>query len=635
MGNMNRKRLGEVLQERGKIGSDDLEVLLEAQQSKNVRLGELLLERGLVSKDDIASALEEVNRGIPYVACPPPTVQPIALGLVPAEVAVRCCALPLACYEKKLVVVMAEPQNLQFLDELRFTSGLEISPRFSFREDVLEGIRRFYGEKASESISQQEEDEGEAPKLTRDAESLPIQFFTASSRETNRQALRELQAGMKQRTPAVRIVSRLLAAAASKNASDLHIEPYLAGATVRVRVDGVLRELSTIPAEQQAAVISRVKILADMDIAERRVPQDGRFLMQYGGSKFDLRVSTLPTHFGEKIVIRLLDPATTQVGLEQLGLEQSEAESLRQIRDLPQGVLLVTGPTGSGKSTTLYSVLHLLRTPGRNIITVEDPIEYMVEGISQVQVNPQAGLTFAGCLRSILRQDPDVIMVGEIRDIETAEIALKAAQTGHLVFTTLHTNDSVSAIARLLDLGVPPYLVASSLTAILAQRLVRRLCDCRQKVVSNTSENEKALDRLLSVSPTEISGPMYRAAGCAACDQTGYKGRLGVFELLMFDDGVREAIHMGARPESIRRLARANGFKNMQESALEKLKLGLTSLEEILRVVPCETTRSLRCDACSREIMPAFRFCPYCGTPRGTDNAIISELATLAGQEAT
>ncbi|MBI4464107.1 MAG: Flp pilus assembly complex ATPase component TadA [Acidobacteria bacterium] len=630
---MMKKRLGDLLKERGKIGPEDLDSILGDQQSKSVRLGELLLERGIVSKEDIASALEEVNQ-VPYVECPPPAIEPSVLELIPSEVAVRCCALPLECNGKKLIVAMAEPQNLRFLDELRFASGLEISPRFGFLQDVLEGIRRFYRGKASGRISQQEEAEEEAPNLVRDSEGAAIQFFTSSSRETGRQALRELQAGMKQRTPAVRIVSRLLAAAASKNASDLHIEPYLAEATVRMRVDGVLRELSTIPAEQQAAVISRVKILADMDIAERRVPQDGRFLMQYGGRKFDLRISTLPTHFGEKVVIRLLDPTSTQVGLEQLGLEYSEAVRLRHVLSLPQGVLLVTGPTGSGKSTTLYSVLNLLRTPGRNIVTVEDPIEYMVDGISQVQVNPQAGLTFAGCLRSILRQDPDVIMVGEVRDVETAEIALKAAQTGHLVFSTLHTNDSVSAIARLLDLGVPSYLVASSLTAIMSQRLVRRLCNCRQKLLY-TPENTKALDRLLSLGMGELTGPVYRAVGCAACDHTGYRGRIGVFELLLFDDPIREAIHVGARPESVRRLVRVGGFKSMQESALEKLKLGLTSPEEILRVVPCETSRNYPCEVCSRELLPAFRYCPYCGTPCRTDNLIGPELTTLAGLEKT
>ena len=623
---MVRKRLGDVLTERGKISQEDLDRALATQQEKTLHLGELLLDRGLVSKTDIGRALEEVNR-VRYAECPPPAIKPGVLALLPPEVASRCCALPLELDGKRLVVAMAEPQNLELLDQLRFSTGMDIAPRFSFRSDVREGIRKFYGEQ--DEGKTESENEETALKLIRDTDISQMEFLTVSSRESSREALKELQAGMKQRTPAVRMVSSFLAAAADKGASDLHIEPYATGATVRLRVDGLLRELGVVPANQQAAVASRIKILADMDIAERRVPQDGRFLMQYRGHRLDLRVSTLPTHFGEKVVVRLLDPASTRVSLKQLGLSSKAAETLTRLLALPQGMLLVTGPTGSGKSTTLYSALNLLRSPDRNIITVEDPIEYMLEGISQVQVHPQAGRTFANSLRSMLRQDPDVIMVGEIRDGETAEIAMKAVQTGHFVLSTLHTNDCVAAINRLVDLDVPPYLIASSVTAVMAQRLVRKLCDCRRE----SPATPEYMDRLLSLNPFETRATLHQPVGCPDCDQAGYKGRVGIFELLLLEEPLREAIHQRSRPEEIRRIARAGGFKNMQETALEKVSEGLTTLEEVLRVVPCETSTTVRCDACGRELMPAFLYCPFCGTFRSEAALAGEKMATLSGGE--
>jgi len=609
---MEKKRLGDVLLEHGSLSRGDLDRTLVEQQGKGVRLGEMLLESGLLSKADIAAALEEVSR-VGYVECPPPTIAPDVLALIPPHVALRCCALPLERKVKKLVVAMAEPQNLEFLNELLFSAGMEISPRFSFCADILAGIKRFYDVDGSSKATEKEETEDKKPGLIYEVDTSEIEFITVSSREMRREAQKELLAGMQQRTPAVRLVSSILAAAASKKASDIHIEPHDTGTIIRLRVDGILRELLTVPAELQASVISRVKILADLDIAERRVPQDGRFLMQYRGDKIDLRVSTMPTHYGEKVALRLLDPSTTQVSFEQLGLSKEDATAFTEILTQPQGIMLVSGPTGSGKSTTLYAALNFLRSPSRNIITVEDPIEYMLEGINQVQVNPRAGLTFANCLRSILRQDPNVIMVGEIRDGETAEIALKATQTGHLVLSTLHTNDSIAAIFRLIDLSIPRYLVALAVTGVMAQRLVRTLCYCRKRGPT-TSEH---MERLRSAGIAEIDSTMYQPVGCPACDHTGYKGRVGIYELLLFDDQIRSSIHSSARPEEIRSLARAAGFKTMQEAALEKVKEGLTTLDEVLRVVPFETTKTVCCHACSRELTPAFLYCPFCGTGRG------------------
>ncbi len=621
---MAKKRLGEVLRERGKISTEDLNRVLVGQSGKAGRLGELLLERSLVSKRDIASALEEVNR-VPYEPCPPPEIEPEVLARLPRDVAARCCALPLRGEGRKLIVAMAEPQNLAFLDELRFLTGMDISPRFSFRSDVREGIRKYYGEPEKEPAGRDSTDRGQAVAAgaAEESDSPEMEFLTVSSTEKRREELRELQAGMRQRTPAVRLVTGFLAAAASKKASDIHIEPQETGATVRLRIDGVLRELTTVPLEQQAAVISRLKILADMDIAERRMPQDGRFLIRYRGSKLDFRVSTLPTHFGEKVVLRLLDPGATRVGFDQLGFTRNDADALLKVLALPQGMLLVTGPTGSGKTTTLYGALNHLCSPGRNIITVEDPIEYMLEGISQVQVNSQTGLTFAKCLRSILRQDPDVIMVGEVRDGETAEIALKAAQTGHFVLSTLHTNDSVAVISRLLDLGVPAHLIASSLTAIIAQRLVRKLCPCR-RLGPPTAEQ---MERMITLGIAGTGGGIFHPAGCPDCENDGYKGRIGIFELLLLDDPIRDSTHTGARPEEIRRIARASGFRTMQESAVEKVREGLTSVEELLRVIPCETATLARCRACSRELLPAFDYCPFCGVLRREADTTSREIA--------
>jgi type IV pilus assembly protein PilB len=367
----------------------------------------------------------------------------------------------------------------------------------------------------------------------------------------------------------------------------------------------------TMPSEFQSAVVSRIKILSNMDIAERRVPQDGRFLMQHKGRRLDLRISTLPTHFGEKVVIRVLDPRSTLIMLDQLGFSERLAGCLRKILSLPQGMLLVTGPTGSGKSTTLYGALNLLRSPRNNIVTIEDPVEYMLEGVNQVQVHPKAGLTFATCLPSILRQDPDVIMIGEIRNGETAEIAMNASQTGHLVLSTLHTNDSIGAITRLLDLGVPAYLIASSVTGVLAQRLVRRLCTCRREKPANAAYTQKLAQ--IGVANPEQYRIEYEPLGCSSCDATGFKGRVGIYEMLPVEDSVRDAIHAQAGSDAILAVARAGGFRTLQEDALEKLKDGMTSLEEIQRLVPWDSIKPQRCQSCSKEIPAKAGFCPHCG----------------------
>jgi type IV pilus assembly protein PilB len=501
---------------------------------------------------------------------------------------------------------------------------MEISRRFSFRNDVLLGIKKFYGESDPDGVPESEPGDG-VDLGQREEGTGDLEFITAESREDA--ALRELNA-TKQRTPAVRCVSNILALAAQKQASDIHVEPRAGNTIVRIRVDGILRELMTIPADIQTSVISRIKILSNMDIAERRVPQDGRFLMVYQGERFDLRVSTLPTHFGEKIAMRILDPRAAIITLDRLGMPGEIAADIRRIVSNPQGMLLVTGPTGSGKSTTLYAALNILRSPGRNIITVEDPVEYLLDGVNQVQVHAKAGLTFAASLRSILRQDPNIIMVGEIRDGETAEIALKAAQTGHMVLSTLHTNDSIAVISRLLDLGVPAYLIASSVTGVLAQRLVRRLCQCRRKAATGKDFIHQI--ESIGVSDAHTFPYEYYPVGCELCDNTGYKGRVGIYELLLVEGPIRESIYSGASAEDVSALAHSAGFRTMQEDALQKVREGVASLTEVRRVIPFNTTKVDRCESCSRELLKTYAYCPFCSAARGTGNTISSARFQLA-----
>lgn len=601
---MKRKKLGEVLRERGKISPEDLLRAIEEQQGKVIHLGELMLERGLVAKNDLVDALAEVSR-IPYIDAVAAEVDPEALKLIPPSVALRFCVMPVSFEGNRLVVSMAEPQNLHAIDELRFLSGMDIVPRIGFRSEIKEAIRKWY------HLDSAENGDEKLPPMDGSLEAM--EFVSTSSLQRNIDAMKEMQAElMHKSTPAMRLVSQTIASAVAKQASDIHIEPQSGDTAVRIRVDGMLRDLTRVPRSLQSSVVSRIKILADMDIAERRAPQDGRFMVKFGGGRIDLRVSTLPTQHGEKVVMRLLQTDAPMQQFENLGLTPEVAADMRRIISLPQGMLLVTGPTGSGKSTTLYSALSALRKPTVNIITVEDPVEYALQGISQVQVNNKAGLTFASCLRSILRQDPNVIMVGEIRDKETAEIALKAAQTGHFVLSTLHTNDSIAAVSRLLDLGVPAFMIAASVSGIIAQRLVRRLCTCKGQMAASPAYRA----RLLEAGMTELPESQLVPVGCDACDGTGYKGRVGVYEMLVFNDAVRAAVRDGARNDEMRSLARGAGMKLMQEYALERVKEGLTTIEEISRVIPFEHIPSLLCEQCHREMQPSFVYCPYCGAAR-------------------
>jgi type IV pilus assembly protein PilB len=600
---MKKKRLGEVLRERGHITPADLTKVIEEQQGKLIHLGELMLERGAVAKKDLGAALTEVTR-IAYVDCDNVDPDPEVLKILPHAVAKRCCVLPLHCQGNKLVVVMAEPQNLTILDELRFLTGMDIVTRLAFRSEIQAAVDKWYGAAAQAEATVAE---SIAPPPASDP---GMEFVSSSSLQRNIDAMQEMQAEMMQKsTPAVRLVASTITAAAMKMASDIHIEPQSTDTIVRLRVDGMLRDFQRIPRSLQNSLVSRIKILADMDIAERRAPQDGRFLVKISGRKVDLRVSTLPTQYGEKVVMRLLESDAPAQQFPSLGIPDLICEQLSGVLAQPQGMLLVTGPTGSGKSTTLYSSLSRLRKPTVNIITVEDPVEYAVPGINQVQVNNKAGLTFANCLRSILRQDPNVIMIGEIRDKETAEIAIKAAQTGHLVLSTLHTNDSAAAVTRLLDLGVPGFQIATSVTGIIAQRLVRRLCLCHDEIPASP----EFISRLMQMGVTDPPEKQSIPVGCDICDLTGYKGRIGIYEMLVLNEELRAAVRGGSRNDEVRGLARQNGMKLMQEYALKRVCEGLTTIDEALRVVPFEPIRATGCPSCRHELSAAFIFCPYCG----------------------
>jgi type IV pilus assembly protein PilB len=602
-GTMKRKRLGEVLCERGQLSAADLKKALQEQQGKVIHLGELLLQRKLVSKKDLTAALAEVAN-VAYVDCESLQPTPQALQLVPKEMAKRCRALPVQADDKFMTVVMVEPQNLQAVDELRFKTGLQVMPRFGFQKEVMAAIERCYavGDAPPEAIQVADDTTG-------------MEFISSSAQERNIEAMREMQVELQQKsktTPAVHLVATMIKAAVTKKASDIHIEPQQGETAVRFRVDGILRDFQRIPRALQNTVASRVKILSDMNIAERRAPQDGRFLVKIGGRRVDLRVSTMPTQYGEKVVMRLLEGDSPMKDFSEMGIPKEVADSLSEVVRMPQGMLLVTGPTGSGKSTTLYSCLHLIRRPAINIVTVEDPVEYVLPGLNQVQVNVKAGLTFASCLRSVLRQDPDVVMLGEIRDAETAEIAIKAAQTGHFVLSTLHTNDSISAVTRLLDLGVPGYQIASALSAIVAQRLLRRLCTCHY----SAEPAEEYVNSLLAVGVTEPPEVHNVANGCEACDFTGYRGRVGIYEMLRLNDPLRQSIRSGTHNDQMRTLARHNGIKFMQEYALDLIREGVTTLEEVQRVVAFSHGSAEACGSCGRELSPNFAFCPFCGVQR-------------------
>ncbi|MFC1595304.1 GspE/PulE family protein [Gemmatimonadota bacterium] len=565
-----RRKLGDILKERGLLNESQIERVIEQQRKEYKRFGEIVRDMRFVPETDLVRALAdqldvEVFDLIDYE--PDETVA----KKFPEDVARRVRAVPIGIIEdgEVLQVAVLDPLDIAKLDDLKRLAGMEIEPVIGTRNDIERAIERLYG------LSAFFREFGELS----DEES--IEFVQAQDEDFDDDYNLQEMAESAEEAPVVKLVNLVIGKALRDGASDIHIEPAQNFIRIRYRIHGVLMEEEMAPPKRlQSAVATRVKILASMDIAEKRIPQDGRFHVRLHGMEVDIRVSTLPTYYGEKIVMRLLETNRDQLRLDKIGFPSVQLKEFRHLISQPNGVLLVTGPTGSGKTTTLYSALSEINSPDKNIITVEDPIEYQLEMINQVQTNPKAGLTFAASLRSILRQDPDVIMVGEIRDAETAQIAVQASLTGHLVFSTLHTNDAVGAVVRLVDMGVPPYLLANTVTGVLAQRLVRTICKhCRTEYEPDPELLEQFAEAATFDGFTFVHGK-----GCGECLNTGYSGRSGIYELLQITREIRDQINISADSAILTDIARGQGLKLLREDGLDKVMDGITTIEEVLRV---------------------------------------------------
>ncbi len=551
------KKIGELLIEFDYITEEELEeaLRLKSDSSEDMKIGEIMVDLGYISEKELLQVLE-MQMGFPHAELSDYYLDPGLADYLPENIARRHLAVPLQRDGELLLVAMGDPTDLIAIDDIERISGLNVKPYISAPGELRRALDWIYTEdsidigKFLEDFEQQEEEDYAEDELREMVEEAPI----------------------------VRLANTIISRAYQRGASDIHVEPEEEYIRIRYRVDGVLREEMKAPKSSQRALVSRFKIIADLDITEHRVPQDGKIQMTVKGYKIDMRVSTLPTVHGEKVVIRLLTRDTDLLNLNNLGFSKDNLEVVKKLITRPHGILLLTGPTGSGKSTTLFASINEISENSLNITTIEDPVEYQLEGVYQVQARPKAGLTFARTLRSILRQDPDIIMVGEMRDSETAEIAVRAALTGHLVFSTLHTNDAVSSVTRLVDMGLPPYLVSSSVIGVVAQRLVRRLCpDCRYEA-ELTGEDEAFL------APEEV----YRAftsEGCKKCSDTGYKGRVALQEIMVLDSEIKEMISKGDEEEKLKRIAISKGMTTLKEDGVSKLREGLTDVNELKRII--------------------------------------------------
>jgi len=560
------ERITEALMADGLLTERQLQEVLELQKKQGGRLLKLLLDRQIVSEQDMMIGMARCLK-TPPVTLPKMHVPSEVLDLVPKEIAHTYKMVPVARLGKKLYVAMADPLNVLAMDELRRARpNLEIIPLITTEKAVNDFLNASSAQ-VKEGIDQ----------ILKDVDVTDIEVTKEQQEEINLDKLVESS----EEAPIIKLVNLILIQAIKDRASDIHIEPFEKQLRLRYRIDGVLYDSTPPPKAIQSALTSRIKIMAMLDIAERRLPQDGRFRIKVAGRDVDLRVSVLPTVHGEKIVMRVLDKATLNTNLEALGLDPDDLAKFKAAIDAPHGMILMTGPTGSGKTSTLYAVLTQLNTPDVNIVTVEDPVEYQMQGINQVQVKPEIGLTFASGLRSILRQDPDIVMVGEIRDSETADIAVKAALTGHLVLSTLHTNDAPGAIARLVDMGIEPFLVSSSLLMVCAQRLIRKICPhCKESV-----KVPPDVIKRLGLNPEEVANhTFYRGHGCSRCKETGFMGRMAILEVLSITDAMREQILHNSSAQVVRELALKEGMKTLKMAGFNKAKAGLTSLEEVLRV---------------------------------------------------
>jgi type IV pilus assembly protein PilB len=562
MSKRRRVSLGESLVEEGIITKDQLKTAQAEEKATGQRLRKTIVKMGMLTEQGMVDFISS-SLSVPKVELTNYLIDPKIAELIPEDLARKYELIPVFKIGKRLTCAMVDPWNVFALDEVRMKTGLTIEPAVAEEGEIKRALGEYYGTKGSieDVISSINNEETAALKATQET-----------------QDARELE-NVAEEPVVVKLVNLILLKAIQEGASDIHIEPEEDRLKTRIRVDGILHQITSPPKHLQSAVISRLKIMSDLNIAERRIPQDGRFNVKMEGKDVDVRVSCVPTIYGENVVLRLLDISSALLGLEDIGFSARTFKEFEKIILRPYGIILVTGPTGSGKTTTLYASLDKINTVDKKIITIEDPVEYRLAGIRQIQVNNKVNLTFANGLRSMLRQDPDIMMVGEIRDFETAEIAIQAALTGHLVFSTLHTNDAPSAVTRLVDMGTEPFLVSASVVAILAQRLLRKICpDCKEKY---TPPSDVLKDLKLSGG----SGiTFYRGKGCPKCIQTGYKGRLGIYELLTVDDKMRSLITSKVPLEEIRKQARSSNMATLMDDGIEKIKKGVTTVEEVLRV---------------------------------------------------
>ncbi|GGG23553.1 GspE/PulE family protein [Paenibacillus abyssi] len=551
-----RKRIGDLLVETGVITEEQLQQALKQQSEMKMRLGDVLITQGYISQQQFIEVLE-FQLGIPHVKLYRQKIEPKVIQLIPQKLADQHGVLPLRVDGNKLILAMADPLDYFAIDEIRIATGLRIEPVIASKDELQRAINRYYGlQETIEQISQN----------------------LLSREEEPEQGLEE------EDSPVVKTVNQIITQAVQFGASDIHFDPQEDSFRIRYRVDGIMRTERTLPPNMQAVIIARIKIMANLNVAERRLPQDGRVELDIEFRKVDIRISTLPTVHGEKVVMRILDLGNSLHKISRLAFSEQNLEAFLKGIEMAHGVVLITGPTGSGKTTTLYSALSHLNRDDVNIITIEDPVEYQLQGINQVQVNPVTGLTFARGLRAILRQDPNIVMVGEIRDMETAEIAVRAAMTGHLVFSTLHTNSAVSSISRLIDMGVEPFLISSAVNCIVAQRLVRRICPkCSEKV--DPLPEEASLLRRHGIVVDLLS----KGRGCGDCGRTGYKGRLAIHEVLLIDNELRSMILAKRSDNEYMKYAMDKGILiPMAEDGLQKVAAGLTTIAEVFRVTSHE-----------------------------------------------
>ncbi len=552
-----KKRIGDLMIQQGLITQEQLEIALSQQKVIGKKLGRILVEMGMINELQLFKVLE-IHFGIPYVDLNKTRIDPKVPKLISENLARMHNLLPVRLEKGRLTITMSDPLDIIAKDDVRFATGMEVDVVVSAESDIKRAIDRYY-----DNIE-------ETAKATREFIDQQVDKQVVEEEEVSEDVAN---------APMVRLVNSIISQAIRNKASDIHIEPFEQSVRIRFRIDGALQEIMSVPINAHGAIVTRIKIMGKMKISERRAPQDGRIEMLIDGVEIDMRISVLPTVYGEKVVIRLLDRNNIILDLKQLGFSDRNMARLKKILSVPEGILLATGPTGSGKTTTLYTLLREFNKIDTNIITIEDPVEYKLNGINQVQVNNKANLTFATGLRSILRQDPDIVMIGEMRDTETAQIAIRAAITGHVVLSTLHTNDTASTLTRLVDMGVPNYLVSTATVGIIAQRLVKRICP-KCAVSYEAGRDEK---HLLAIDDSKMQ-LLWKGTGCNACNDTGYSGRVAVHEILIVDKQIRNLMYENAKIEEIRSCAIENGMLTLRDSCIEQVLNGVTTIDELLRV---------------------------------------------------